>query len=99
MDVIQGEWLALGRFQDGDAMILKATGYLEDKKTGESQMRLAEFTSTQKDSIVTNWTIFELSNLGLVDKIDFDFVLPEGSEVPQAVCMDDFTANLTFATE
>ena len=86
-------------FKDGDAMILKATGYLEDKNTGESQMRLAEFTSTQKDSIVTIWTIFELSNLGLVDKIDFDFVLPEGSEVPQAVCMDDFTANLTFATE
>ena len=86
-------------FQDGDAMILKATGYLEDKKTGESQMRLAEFSSAQKDSVVTNWTVFELSQLGIVDKIDFDIILPEGSDVPQSVCMDDFTANLSFASE
>ena len=86
-------------FQDGDVMILKATGYLGDKTTGEAEIRLAEFTSSQKDSIVTSWTIFELTKLGIVDKVNFDFILPEGSEVPQAVCMDDFTANLTFATE
>lgn len=86
-------------FQDGDVMVLKATGYLDDKSTGEAQIRLAEFTSSQKDSVVTSWTVFDLSKLGLVDKINFDFVLPEGSDVPQAVCMDDFTANLTFATE
>ena len=88
-----------GSFQDGDVMILKATGYLENQVTGEVQMRLAEFTSSQKDSIVTNWTVLELTQLGKVDKIDFDFILPEGSEVPQAVCMDDFTASFVFASE
>ena len=86
------------KFQDGDNMILKATGYLDGKSTGEAQIRLAEFSSSN-DSIITNWTTFELSKLGVVDKIDFDFIMPEGSDVPQVVCMDDFTAGLTFATE
>ena len=86
-------------FQDGDVMELKATGYLDDKSTGEARIRLAEFTSSQKDSVVTSWTVFDLSKLGMVDKINFDFIMPEGSDVPQSVCLDDFTANLTFATE
>lgn len=85
-------------FNDGDVMILKATGYLDDKPTGEAQVRLAEFTSA-KDSIVTKWTTFDLSALGIVDKVQFDFLLPEGSQVPQVVCMDDFTANLSFTSE
>ena len=85
-------------FQDGDVMILKAIGYLEGKSTGEAQIRLAEFTSA-KDSIVTSWTLFKLDALGLVDKIEFDFVMPEECPVPKVVCIDDFTVSLSFSTE
>ena len=85
-------------FQDGDVMILKAIGYLEGERTGEAQIRLAEFTSA-KDSIVTNWTLLKLDALGQVDKIEFDFVMPDECPVPKVVCMDDFTVNLSFATE
>lgn len=85
-------------FKDGDVMILKATGYLGDKSTGEAQVRLAEFTSA-KDSIVTSWTLFKLDALGQVDEIKFDFVMPEGCQIPKVVCMDDFTASLSFSSE
>jgi len=82
-------------FVDGDAMIFKATGYLEGEQTGDAEIKLAEFTSA-KDSIITSWTSFDLSALGKVDQINFDFVLPEGSTVPTTVCMDDFIAALSF---
>ena len=82
-------------FVDGDAMIFKSTGYLEGEQTGDAEIKLAEFTSA-KDSIITSWTSFDLSALGKVDQINFDFVLPEGSTVPTTVCMDDFIAALSF---
>lgn len=85
-------------FNDGDVMTLRATGYLEGSKTDSAEIRLAEFTSA-KDSIVTNWTMFDLTPLGSVDKIEFDFVLPEGSAVPTAVCMDNLAASLSFVSE
>ena len=52
-------------FEVGDKLVLKATGYLDGTKTGESEFVLAEFSS-QKDSIVSTWTRFDLSKLGLL---------------------------------
>ena len=86
-------------FQDGYNMTLKAIGYREGKPTGvESKIRLAEFANP-KDSIITTWTLFDLSALGVVDKIDFDIEIPEGCDVPKVVCMDDFVVDLSFATK
>lgn len=85
-------------FQDGDRMTLKVAGYLDGKHTGSAEVRLAEFGSP-KDSIITTWTVLDLSPVGVVDKIDFDIEIPEGRDVPKVVCMDDFIVNLSFTTK
>ena len=54
-------------FVAGDQLILRATGYLGGELTDKAEMKLAEF-STVKDSIVTRWTTFDLTNLGVVDR-------------------------------
>ena len=82
-------------FQPGDRLTLKATGYLKGAKTGEASMLLADF-SAQKDSIVCNWTAFDLSKLGVFDAIDFDLSSTK-EEVPGYFCMDHFTAQITIS--
>ena len=80
-------------FAPGDRLVLKATGYLDGSKTGEASMFLADF-SAQKDSIVSKWTAFDLSKLGVFDAIDFDLVSTK-DEVPGYFCVDYFTAQVT----
>lgn len=84
-------------FQPGDRLTLKATGYLKGSKTGEASMLLADF-SAQKDSIVHNWTLFDLSKLGVFDAIDFDLMSTQ-EDVPGYFCMDYFTASVTVGTD
>lgn len=79
-------------FQDGDKLTLKATGYLNDKPTGVSSMTLAEFTEA-KDSVMYNWSVFDLSKLGAVDEVTFE-VVSTNSSVPGYVCIDGVLANI-----
>lgn len=80
-------------FETGDRMTLKATGYLNGNKTGETEFLLADF-SAEKDSIVSIWTPFELEKLGSVEYVDFEIVsTKEGA--PAYFCMD----NLTYSVE
>lgn len=76
-------------FEDGDRMTLKATGYLDGKKTGESEILLADF-SAQKDSIVSRWTPFELDKLGSIEYVDFE-VISTKPGTPAYFCMDELT--------
>lgn len=76
-------------FEDGDRMTLKATGYLDGKKTGEAEIRLADF-SAQKDSVVSIWTPFELDKLGSIEHIDFEIISTKPG-APAYFCMDEFT--------
>lgn len=82
-------------FEPGDRLTLKATGYLNGKKTGDASMLLADF-STQKDSIVSTWTAFDLSKLSNFDAIDFE-VLSTKEGVPSYFCMDNFSALVTVS--
>lgn len=83
-------------FQPGDRLTLRATGYLKGAKTGEASISLADF-SAQKDSIVHNWTSFDLSKLGVYDAIDFD-LLSTREDTPAYFCMDYFTASVTVGS-
>ena len=80
-------------FEDGDRLTLKATGYLKGAKTGDFSIYLADF-SAQKDSVVSCWTMFDLSKLGQVDQVDFE-VISTKKEVPAYFCMDNFIASVT----
>ena len=81
-------------FVAGDRMLLKATGYLEGKKTDSAEIMLAE-RLTEKDSIVYTWTTFDLSKLGSVDKIDFELIIPQGRNIPATVCIDNVLASIS----
>ena len=71
-------------FEPGDKLTLKATGYLDGRKTGEASITLAEY-STVKDSIMSRWTAFDLTKLQLFDVIDFE-VISTKKEVPAYFC-------------
>lgn len=83
-------------FEQGDKMLLRATGYLKGVKTNTAEITLAEYTSA-KDSIVSSWTTFDLSALGSIDQINFDIIKPEGKEIPSTVCMDNVIANVNLS--
>jgi hypothetical protein len=82
-------------FEDGDRLTLKATGYLKGAKTGEVSMELADF-SAKKDSIVSTWTKFDLSDLASVDFVDFE-VLSTKADVPGDFCLDYFVTSVTIS--
>lgn len=83
------------QFVMGDKLLLKARGYKDGKETGTAEIMLAEKTSA-RDSIVHSWTAFDLSNLGNVDYVDFEFECPAGKNIPLAVCVDNMIANVAI---
>ena len=83
---------------DGDVLSLEVTGYLAGKKTEKAEMKLAEFTAA-KDSIVHNWTLLDISKLGMVDSVRFALIPPVGKTVPKAVCIDNLFASITITSE
>ena len=85
-------------FLPGDQLVLKATGYLDGAQTGEAEIKLADFT-TAKDSVITDWTVFDLSGLSAVDKIMFDFQVPEGKDIPTVVCIDGVIMEFSLKSE
>ena len=81
-------------FVNGDRMLLRATGYLDGKKTDSAEVTLAERLS-DRDSIVYTWTTFDLSKLGSIDKIDFELLIPQGRNIPATVCIDNVIASIS----
>ncbi len=80
---------AKANFEPGDMITLKATGYMNGTKTGEVSINLVD-VSSQKDSIVSSWTPFELSKLGNIEYVDFEVVSTK-PDAPAAFCMDWLT--------
>lgn len=80
-------------FGIGDKITLKATGYLNGNKTGETSIDLVNITE-QKDSIVSSWTPFKLESLGSIEHVDFELISTKAG-VPAYFCMDE----LTFSAE
>ena len=95
---VAAEQAVRNSFVDGDRLVLKATGYLGTQQTGSAEICLAEFTP-QKDSVITSWTIFNLSALGSVDNVRFEIQTNSGKAVPTTVCMDDLAAHVSIKTK
>lgn len=79
-------------FVDGDKLVLKAVGVRHDGSKVETSITLAEFTEA-KDSVMYNWSVFDLSPLGEVDYVDFD-IESTNQNVPGYFCMDGFLAGI-----
>lgn len=89
------------KFERGDKLTLKATGYFDKKETGYAEIALADYTQndkngTPKDSIVSVWTTFDLSKLGTVDNVKFE-MNSGNKDISKYFCLDDFLA--TISTE
>jgi hypothetical protein len=82
-------------FQDGDKLTLKAKGTKFDGSTVETSIVLAEYTEA-KDSVMYNWTVFDLSKLGAVNSVDFE-VVSTNSNVPGYFCLDGYIASINIA--
>lgn len=79
-------------FNDGDRLVLKATGYLNGNKTGEAEMVLADY-SEHKDSLVVNWSKFDISKLGNIQFIELELAGTK-EDIPSTVCIDDMFAKI-----
>lgn len=82
-------------FAVGDRLTVRATGYLNGLKTGQAELTLADY-STQKDSIVVNWTPFDLSKLGAVEYVDFE-IISTSDDIPASFCMDNMISYISLA--
>jgi hypothetical protein len=81
-------------FVDGDRLVLKATGYLNGAETGQAEMVLADY-SEHKDSLVVNWSKFDLQKLGNVQFVEFEFSGTK-EDIPYSVCIDDMVARIVL---
>ena len=77
-------------FQDGDKLVLTATGWREGGEKATASIVLA-----QKDTVMYNWTKFDLSKLGFVDYIDIE-VVSTNPNVPAYCCIDNFSAGVSI---
>jgi hypothetical protein len=81
-------------FKDGDALTLKATGYLGGKMTAEKSIDLIT-CDDGKVVLPKKWTSFDLAALGDVQYIDLD-VQSSNKNVPEVFCMDNFVARVSI---
>ncbi len=93
----------VNNFVDDDYIKLTAIGLTSQdsdelgnlKETGRAEIFLAKYSSSEevRDSVLTNWTVFDLSDLGDVDCVNFELE-SNRQEVPPYFCYDLFTANI-----
>lgn len=82
-------------FTVGDRLVLKAKGYRHDGTVGQAEILLAEYTEAE-DSVMYNWTVFDLSELGAVDYVDFE-IDSSNPEVPGYFCIDGVLAAISIS--
>lgn len=80
-------------FESGNRITLRAVGSLGGVQTGSAEIYLADY-SDQKDSVVTNWTMFDLAKLGSVDAVDFEII--SSKDAPKVFCLDVMVASVTL---
>lgn len=77
-------------FENGDKLVLTATGYRGGVMTGTASINLA-----LPDTTIYNWTKFDLSALGSVDEINFE-LSSSRSDFPKAFCLDELSGRVNI---
>lgn len=75
------------KFGPDNELKLVAQGYLKGEPAGKAEIKLAA------DTIMYNWTKFDISALGSIDAVDFSLEC-DGPSVPMYFCLDEFTADV-----
>lgn len=89
-----------GKFERGDKMVLTAVGYKGGAETGRASFALADYTQNDKigqpkDSIVSRWTLFDLSALGAIDRVKFG--IEASKDVQKYFCLDNMIAEIAIS--
>lgn len=89
------------KFERGDKLILKATGFLAKSETGSAEIALADYTQndkngTPKDSIMSRWTQFDLEKLGMVDEVRFEIIDENNKILSKYFCLDNLSASISL---
>jgi hypothetical protein len=83
------------KFGEDDWFLLTATGYLDGAKVGTAEYYLA-----QNGKIADAWEIFDLSEIGTVDRVEFSLSSSDNGEwgmnTPAYFCLDNFNDQLTI---
>ncbi|MBP5499645.1 MAG: DUF4465 domain-containing protein [Bacteroidales bacterium] len=83
------------KFGDDDWFLITATGYLDGVKVGTAEYYLA-----QNGKISDSWEIFDLSQIGTVDYVEFTLSSSDNGEwgmnTPAYFCLDNFNEPLTI---
>jgi hypothetical protein len=79
---------AAKKFENGDKLVLTATGYRNGAVTGTAEINLA-----LPDTTIYNWTKFNLEKLGTVDAIDFELYASR-TDIPTCFCLDELSATV-----
>ena len=83
-------YAAKNNFTNGDKLTLTARGYLGGTLTGETSITMAS-----PDTVMYNWTKFDLKALGSIDKIDFELSTSTSPlSVPMTFCLDELVADV-----
>ena len=89
------------KFERGDKLILKATGFLAKSETGSAEIALADYTQNDKngmpkDSIMSRWTQFDLEKLGMVDEVKFEIIDENNKVLSKYFCLDNLSASISL---
>ncbi len=83
------------KFGEDDWFLITATGYLDGVKVGTAEHYLA-----QNGKIADAWEIFDLSEIGTVDRVEFSLSSSDNGEwgmnTPAYFCLDNFNEPLTI---
>ena len=83
------------KFDENDWFLITATGYLDDVRVGTAEYYLA-----QNGQIADDWGIFDLSGIGIVDRVLFSLSSSDNGEwgmnTPAYFCLDNFNEPLTI---
>ena len=83
------------KFGEEDWFLITATGYLDDVRVGTAEYYLA-----QNGKIADSWEIFDLSGIGIVDRVVFSLSSSDNGEwgmnTPAYFCLDNFNEPLTI---
>ena len=79
----------------GDVVKVTAIGTKEGQETGKAEIILAEYNE-ERNFVMREWTKFDLSPLGDIDFIDFEFETNNASVAPY-FCIDMLTAAISLS--
>lgn len=84
--------LADGPFTDNDYITLTISASQDGTSVGSTSVNLADF-KTFRDSVITNWTLVDLSGIGTANQLSFS-ITSSREDIVKDFCFDEFAVKV-----